>query len=301
MSTQILVVFGTRPEAIKLFPVVNELRRRAKASVRVCVTAQHRQLLDQVLEISGIEPEIDLDVMRDNQSLEDMTARMLTGLGNTIDQEKPDRIIVQGDTATAMVASLAGYYRKIPVAHVEAGLRSGDIYAPWPEEVNRKIVGTIARHHFAPTTRAAEALLAEGTPQENVFVTGNTVIDALVATKAKIDAEPLRVAKVARVYERFENRRIILVTCHRRENFGDGMQQISQAIFDLADRGDVGIVFPLHPNPNVRRIMQAKLGDHPAIALVDPLDYPSFVYSISRAHIIVTELRGGAGRSADVR
>jgi UDP-N-acetylglucosamine 2-epimerase (non-hydrolysing) len=289
---QILVVFGTRPEAIKLFPVVNELRRRPEASVKVCVTAQHRQLLDQVLDISGIKPEIDLDVMREDQSLEDMTARMLVALGTTLDREKPDQIVVQGDTATAMVASLAGYYRKISVAHVEAGLRSGNIYAPWPEEVNRKIVGLIARHHFAPTTRAAEALLAEGTPRENIFVTGNTVIDALLATKAKIDAEPQRVTEIAQISERFANRRLILVTCHRRENFGEGMEQIAQAITDIADRGDVGIVFPLHPNPNVRRIMQAKLGNHPAIALCEPLNYPCFVYLMSLAYIVVTDSGG---------
>jgi UDP-N-acetylglucosamine 2-epimerase (non-hydrolysing) len=266
--------------------------RRSKASVRVCVTAQHRQLLDQVLEISGIEPEIDLDIMRDNQSLDDVTARMLLGVGAVLDKEKPDHLVVQGDTATAMVASLAGYYRKISVAHVEAGLRSGNIYAPWPEEVNRKIVGTIARHHFAPTRRASDALLAEGTPPGNVFITGNTVIDALLATKTKIDLEPGRVREVAHLSEQFANKRIVLVTCHRRENFGEGMEQISQALREIADRGDVGVIFPLHPNPNVRRVMQAKLADHPAISLIEPVNYPCFVYLMSIAHIVVTDSGG---------
>jgi UDP-N-acetylglucosamine 2-epimerase (non-hydrolysing) len=292
VSPRILVVFGTRPEAIKLFPVINELRRHSAASIRVCVTAQHRQMLDQVLDISGIKPEIDLDIMRDDQSLEDVTARMLIGLGAALDRERPDHIVVQGDTASAMVASLAGYYRKIPIAHVEAGLRSGDIYAPWPEEVNRKIIGTIARHHFAPTSRAADALLAEGIPSDRVFVTGNTVIDALLATKAKIDDEPIRVAEVAQICQRFANKHLVLVTCHRRESFGDGMQQIAQALWDIADRGDCGIVLPLHPNPNVRQVMETKLGNHPAIALVEPLDYPCFVHVMSRAHIVITDSGG---------
>jgi UDP-N-acetylglucosamine 2-epimerase (non-hydrolysing) len=292
LSTRILVVFGTRPEAIKLFPVINELRRRPTATIRVCVTAQHRQLLDQVLEISGITPDIDLDVMRENQSLEDVTARMLTELGAIFDRERPDHVVVQGDTASAMVASLAGYYRKLPVSHVEAGLRSGDIYAPWPEEVNRKIIGTIAHYHFAPTQRAADALLAEGTPPGRVFVTGNTVIDALLATKAKIDDEPARVAAAKQMCRRFANRHIILVTCHRRESFGDGMEQIAASLCDIADRGDSAIVFPLHPNPNVRRVMEAKLGAHPAIALIEPLDYPSFVHLMSVARMVITDSGG---------
>jgi UDP-N-acetylglucosamine 2-epimerase (non-hydrolysing) len=191
-----------------------------------------------------------------------------------------------------MVASLIGYYNKIPVGHVEAGLRSGNIYAPWPEEVNRKIVGSIAKYHFAPTKRAAAALLAERAPRERVFITGNTVIDALLTTRAKIDIEPHRVIHVADVSKRFCDKRIILVTCHRRENFGDGVQQIAQAILDVADRGDVGVIFPLHPNPNVRRIMQQMLSNHPAIALVEPLDYPCFVYLMSRSYLILTDSGG---------
>lgn len=292
MSKKVIIVFGTRPEAIKLFPVVQALRAEPDIDVRVCVTAQHRGLLDQVLEISGITPDIDLDLMQPGQSLDALTARLLTGLGEVYDREKPARVIVQGDTATAMVGALAAYYRKIPVSHVEAGLRSHDIYQPWPEEVNRKIVGSIADQHFAPTETAAQALLNENVPSDRVHVTGNTVIDALHATLARIVAEPRFAKGLDDLADRFAGRRIILVTSHRRENFGGGMENIARAIHRIAERDDIAIVFPVHPNPNVRAVMDGLLGGSPNVALIDPLDYPHFVRLLGLCHIVLTDSGG---------
>ncbi len=289
----ILVVFGTRPEAIKLFPVIHALRREPDFDVTVCVTGQHRQMLDQVLEISGIEPDIDLEVMRPNQTLPELTARILNGLDGVMAEVAPDRVLVQGDTTTAMAAALSAYYRKIPVDHVEAGLRSGDIYAPWPEEVNRKVVGSLAALHFAPTVRAAEALIRENVPREKIFVTGNTVIDALLDIKGRIGgfAEVRRFID-EQLPEQNDNRRIVLVTAHRRENFDGGMERIATAIRRLADRGDTLIAFPVHPNPNVRGPMESLLGNHPHIRLLQPLDYLPFVYLLSRCHLVLTDSGG---------
>lgn len=292
MSSRILVVFGTRPEAIKLFPLIDELRKRSDGIVRVCVTGQHRNLLDQVLEISGIVPDFDLNIMQHNQSLDELVARMLVGLGEIMDREKPDQIVIQGDTATAMTATLAGYHRKISVSHVEAGLRSGNIYEPWPEEIARRLISIIALNHFAPTQRTVDTLLAERTPPERVFLTGNTVVEALLATVQKISAEPARVADLAPLVDRFAGKRIILVTSHRRENFGKGMLQIADAIRTLADRGDVGIIFPVHPNPNVRIAIETRLANHPAIALIEPQDYLHFVHLLNLSYLVLTDSGG---------
>lgn len=289
---KILVVFGTRPEAIKLFPVVRAFAATADIDVRTCVTAQHRGLLDQVLAIAGLTPDIDLDLMEPGQSLDRLTARLLTGIGDVLDAERPDRIIVQGDTATAMAGALAAYYRRIPVAHVEAGLRSGDIYQPWPEEVNRRIVAPIADLHFAPTETAAAALARENIDAAMIHVTGNTVIDALHATVARIDADPTLAAGLDAVEERFAGKRLILVTTHRRENFGDGMTSIARALARIAERPDVAILFPMHPNPNVVAAMDTVLGDNPAIARIDPLDYPHFIRALGLAHIVLTDSGG---------
>jgi UDP-N-acetylglucosamine 2-epimerase (non-hydrolysing) len=289
---KILVVFGTRPEAIKLFPVVRAFAATADIDVRTCVTAQHRGLLDQVLAIAGLTPDIDLDLMEPGQSLDRLTARLLTGIGDVLDAERPDRIIVQGDTATAMAGALAAYYRRIPVAHVEAGLRSGDIYQPWPEEVNRRIVAPIADLHFAPTETAAAALARENIDAAMIHVTGNTVIDALHATVARIDADPTLAAGLDAVAERFAGKRLILVTTHRRENFGDGMTSIARALARIAERPDVAILFPMHPNPNVVAAMDTVLGDNPAIARIDPLDYPHFIRALGLAHIVLTDSGG---------
>lgn len=289
MSIKVLAVFGTRPEAIKLFPVVAALRALG-VNCRVCVTAQHREMLDQILHLSGIVPEHDLNIMQPGQTLDGLTAALLTSLGAILDDERPDRVIVQGDTATAMVGALAAYYRKIPVSHVEAGLRSGDIHHPWPEEVNRKIVATIADQHFAPTNTAADALRQEAVPESAIFETGNTVIDALLATRARLTADPSICAQVDAVIDGFGSKRIIAVTTHRRENF-EAMSGIASAIAQIATRNDVGIVFPVHPNPNVRAAMDVLAGAA-NIELVDPLDYPDFVRLLDRCTLVLTDSGG---------
>ncbi|ATY34301.1 non-hydrolyzing UDP-N-acetylglucosamine 2-epimerase [Sphingomonas psychrotolerans] len=293
MSTpKVLVVFGTRPEAIKLFPVVQALHAQGGMHVRTCVTAQHRGLLDQVLAIAGIVPDVDLDVMIPGQSLDELTARLLTGLGRVLDAENPDRVLVQGDTATAMVGALVAYYRKVPVGHVEAGLRSGDIYQPWPEEVNRRIVAPIADQHFAPTETAAEALRRENIDSASIHVTGNTVIDALHATRDRIAADPSLAAGLDAIAERFAGKRLILVTTHRRENFGDGMAGIADAIARIAARPDTAVLFPMHPNPNVVSVMDRVLGDRPNICRIDPLDYPHFIRALGMAEIVLSDSGG---------
>jgi UDP-N-acetylglucosamine 2-epimerase (non-hydrolysing) len=291
-APKVLIVFGTRPEAIKLFPVVQALQAQGGMHVRTCVTAQHRGLLDQVLAIAGIVPDVDLDVMTPGQSLDELTARLLTGLGRVFDAEKPDRVLVQGDTATAMVGALAAYYRKIPVGHVEAGLRSGDIYQPWPEEVNRRIVAPIADQHFAPTETAAEALRHENVDPASIHVTGNTVIDALHTTRARIESDPSLAAGLDDIARRFAGKRLILVTTHRRENFGDGMAGIADAIARIAARPDTAVLFPMHPNPNVVSVMDRVLGDRPNICRIDPLDYPHFIRALGMAEIVLSDSGG---------
>ena len=289
---KVLIIFGTRPEAIKLFPVVQTLEDMISLDVRTCVTAQHRGLLDQVLKIAGIVPDIDLDLMEPGQTLDRLTTRLLTSLGDVMDAERPDRVIVQGDTATAMVGAMAAYYRRIPVSHVEAGLRSGDIYQPFPEEVNRRIVATIADQHFAPTQTAADALLRENVTPDTVHVTGNTVIDALLATQARIEVEPTLAAGLDSLAARFAGKRIVLVTTHRRENFGGGMENIARAIARIADRDDLAVIFPVHPNPNVVSVMDRILGDRSNIARIDPLDYPHFIRALGMSHIVLTDSGG---------
>ena len=292
IPAKILVIFGTRPEAIKLFPVVAALKADPRFTAVVCVSAQHRQMLDQVLAIAGLVPDHDLDLMKPDQSLDALTAALLTGLGLVMDLEKPDRVIVQGDTATAMCGALAAYYRKIPVDHVEAGLRSGNIYHPWPEEVNRKIIGTIASLHFAPTAVSAAALNAENIDPARVHVTGNTVIDALHWVTQRITATPELVSGLAELERRFAGKRIIGVTSHRRENFGGGMEAIAEAIRRIASRPDVAVIFPVHLNPNVRAVMNAALGGLDNVALIEPLDYPHFARLLSLAEIMLTDSGG---------
>ena len=291
-ATKILVVFGTRPEAIKLFPLVHELRTRPECACVVLSTGQHRGMLDQVLQIAGITVDHELDVMRQNQSLDDLTAQLIRGVGRVLDKEKPDWVVVQGDTATAMAAALSAYYRKVEVCHVEAGLRSRDKYNPWPEEINRKIIGTIASLHCAPTATAAEALSLENTPPEQIFVTGNTVIDALRWVTDEIGKRPELASVIAKVAAEMDGRKIIGVTTHRRENFGDGMRSIAQALRTLAMREDVGLIFPIHLNPNVREVMLAELGDSENIALLDPLDYPNFAALLQCSYLMLTDSGG---------
>lgn len=289
---RISIVFGTRPEAIKMFPVVHALRAQPGLDARACVTAQHREMLDQVLEIARITPDVDLDVMTPNQSLDALLARLVIGLGETFDREKPDRILVHGDTLTTMAATLAAYFRKIPVGHVEAGLRSGNIYHPWPEEVNRKVAGAVADLHFAPTETAAAALRAENVPAERIHITGNTVIDALLATKARIDEDPSLAAGLDPLAARLAGKRIIAVTSHRRENFGEGMKAIAESIAAIAARDNLAVIFPVHPNPHVRNAMEPILGKLSNVALIDPLDYPHFVRLLGMSDIVLTDSGG---------
>lgn len=289
---KIMVVFGTRPEAIKLFPVIAALQADPRFTPVVCVSAQHRQMLDQVLAIAGLVPDHDLDLMKPDQTLDGLTAALLTDLGKVMDQVKPDRVMVQGDTATAMAGALAAYYRKVPVDHVEAGLRSGNIYHPWPEEVNRKIIGSIASLHFAPTEVSEAALLRENVPAERVLVTGNTVIDALHWVTDRIKANPALAGGLAELEARFAGKRIIGVTTHRRENFGGGMEAIAEAIRQIAARPDVAVIFPVHLNPNVRAVMNTALAGLGNVALIDPLDYPHFARLLSIADIMLTDSGG---------
>ncbi|MEO1647678.1 MAG: UDP-N-acetylglucosamine 2-epimerase (non-hydrolyzing) [Pseudomonadota bacterium] len=291
-QTRILVVFGTRPEAIKMFPVVQALRQTDGLDVRVAVTAQHRELLHQVLQVAGIEPDIDLDLMTPGQSLEALSARLLERFSETLDTVRPDRVIVQGDTLTTMMVTLACYFKRIPLAHVEAGLRSGEIYAPWPEEGQRKIVAAIADMHFAPTAVAAEALRAENVPPAAIHLVGNTVIDALLTTISRLKEDPSLSAQIAPTLDRFRGKRLIAVTAHRRETFGDGMREIAKAIQQLATREDTAIVFPLHPNPHVKEVMRAALDVCPNVALLEPLDYPSFVAMMKASDLLLTDSGG---------
>jgi UDP-N-acetylglucosamine 2-epimerase (non-hydrolysing) len=248
-------------------------------------------MLDQVLQIADIRPDYDLDLMKANQSLDDLTARLLSGIGKILDKTMPQRVIVQGDTATAMCGALAAYYRKIPVSHVEAGLRSYNIYHPWPEEVNRKIIGTIADQHFAPTQTSANALRKENIPAEQIYVTGNTVIDALLITANKPDQSDLADI-LSPLYKKFGGRKIIGVTSHRRENLGDGLTNIASALRILAMRDDVALIFPVHLNPKVRMIMHDTLGDLDNVAMIEPLDYPNFVSLLKHCHFMMTDSGG---------
>ena len=289
---KILTVFGTRPEAIKLFPLVHALAGDPRFVSRVLASGQHRGMLDQVLEMAGIEPDHDLDLMKPDQSLDELTARLLTGIGRVLDSERPDVVVVQGDTATAMCGALAAYYRKIPVAHVEAGLRSGNIHHPWPEEVNRKIVGAFARWHFAPTETAAAALRRENVDPAAIHVTGNTVIDALHWVTARIAERPGLAQGLAELEDRFAGKRIVGMTSHRRENFGEGMAAIADAVRRIAARPDVAVIFPVHLNPNVRAVMNARLSGLENVALIEPLDYPHFARLIDISTLMLTDSGG---------
>ena len=289
---RIVVTFGTRPEAIKMFPVVFALRETGLFDVKVVVTAQHRELLDSVLALAGITPDVDLDLMQPDQSLDGLASRILTRFGAALDSLKPNRVLVHGDTLTTMMASIACYFRRIPVGHVEAGLRSGDIYSPCPEEVNRKVTGVITDLHFAPTETAAAALRAESVPDSAIHVTGNTVIDALLFAQGRIAADPSLAPAIAPLKARFAQRRIIAVTAHRRENFGAGMAQIAEGLQKLAARDDVAIIYPLHPNPNVGGVMRPALAGYDNIALIDPLDYLDFVAMMAASDIVLTDSGG---------
>ncbi len=270
-------------------PVVQALQRAEGLDARVCVTAQHRQMLDQVLELFEIQPDHDLNVMQPGQDLTDLTANVLQGLRPVLAMEQPDLVLVHGDTTTTMAGALAAYYQQIPVGHVEAGLRTGNIYAPWPEEMNRRIAGAITALHFAPTSRARDNLLREGVGEERIYVTGNTVIDALLSAVDMARANPQLLSQFNFLDPA---RRTILVTGHRRENFGEGFQRICRALGRLATRSDVQIVYPVHLNPNVLGPVREVLGDRDNVHLIEPLDYLPFVALMDRADLIITDSGG---------
>jgi UDP-N-acetylglucosamine 2-epimerase (non-hydrolysing) len=297
-----LFVFGTRPEAIKMAPVIREMEtENSKFKVVVCVTAQHREMLDQVLKIFEISPDHDLDIMRKNQDLFDVTTNALIGLKDVFKKEKPDIILVQGDTTTAFAAGLAAYYLKIPIAHIEAGLRTYNKYSPFPEEKNRHLLSALADYHFAPTEWAKSNLLKEGIPNENIWVTGNTVIDALLTIVRRQESE-VRKETFERYFKEKWNlnlsadspsSKLILVTGHRRENFGEGFENICLALKEIAEiRKDVIIVYPVHLNPNVQQPVKAILNGKPNIHLIDPLEYEPFVFLMSNAYLILTDSGG---------
>ena len=290
---KVLTVFGTRPEAIKLAPVVKALEGASGVEPRVCVTAQHREMLDQVLELFQIVPDDDLDLMRDRQSLPELTGAVLRGLTGVLQDFRPDFIVVQGDTTTTFVASLAAYYEQAQVAHVEAGLRTGNMYAPWPEEGNRKLTTALTRLHFAPTPEARENLLGEGIDPDRIEVTGNTVIDALLDVREEARSG----ARSQELTERFASvidpgRKLILVTGHRRESFGTGMENICRALAKLAEREDVTIIYPVHLNPNVQEPVNRILDGAQNVHLLPPQDYLPFIYLMDSSYLILTDSGG---------
>lgn len=288
---KILIAIGTRPEAIKLAPLVRELEGHPGVEVEVCATAQHRQMLDQALALFGIVPAYDLDLMAPDQTLSALTARIVSRFDDVLREAAPDIVVVQGDTTTTFACALAAFYRRIQVAHVEAGLRTGNRFSPFPEEINRRLTSTLADWHFAPTERSRAALLAEGYPPETVHVVGNTVIDALLLTRDKVRADSA--GHAARFAFLPGDARMVLVTCHRRENFGGGLENICEAIAVLARAyPDTHFVYPVHLNPNVQGPVNARLGGLANVHLIEPQDYQSFIWLMDRAHIVLTDSGG---------
>ena len=285
---KLLFIFGTRPEAIKMAPLVKEFQQDTFFDVKVCVTAQHRQMLDQVLELFEIKPDFDLDLMKPNQDLYDITSNVLLGLRDIYKNYKPDLVFIHGDTTTTLGAGLASFYQKIPVVHIEAGLRTHDIYSPFPEEINRQLTSRLATYHFAPTESSKENLLKEGIEEKSIFVTGNTVIDALLEVARSVQSKDIMIDG----YE-VTNKKIILVTGHRRENFGEGFLNICKALKEIAlEHQDIDIVYPVHLNPNVQKPVFELLSDIQNIYLIKPLDYEPFVYLMSKSYIILTDSGG---------
>lgn len=292
-SSKVMIVFGTRPEAIKMAPVVQKLRDHPSLEPLVVVTGQHRHMLHQALEPFAIAPDEDLDLMQVNQGLPDLFSRLLSGLSGAISRRRPDLVLVHGDTSTTLAGALAAFYGRVPVGHIEAGLRTHNMAAPWPEEMNRRLTAPLARLHFAPTPSARGNLLAEGIPADWIEVTGNTAVDAILSVSRKIRESPALATALA---ERFPmlhvNKRLVLVTGHRRENFGPALEQSCRAILDIASREDIQVVYPVHLNPNVQGPVNQLLGSHPRIFLIAPQDYLPFVYLMSRADLILTDSGG---------
>lgn len=294
VKQKVLLVFGTRPEAIKMAPLVKALQADDVFEAKVCVTAQHRQMLDQVLALFDIQPEFDLNLMKPNQDLTDITCGVLQGLKTVFAQWKPDVVLVHGDTSTTLAASLAAFYQRISVGHVEAGLRTGNLYSPWPEEANRTLTGCLARWHFAPTEMSKANLLKENTNQEHVFVTGNTVIDALLHVRNKIVQDKSLQAAFKKQFSFLsDEKKLVLVTGHRRENFGGGFERICEALAQLARQfTNIEIVYPVHLNPNVQEPVNRLLAGIENVHLIEPLDYLPFVYLMNQSSIILTDSGG---------
>ncbi len=286
---KVMTVFGTRPEGIKMAPIVKELEKRQGIESIVCITAQHREMLDQVLNLFQISPDYDLDIFSPGQTLTEITTRALLGLEDVIKKEKPDILLVQGDTTTVFSGALAAFYQKIKIGHVEAGLRSGNIYSPYPEEANRKLTGILTDFHFAPTERNRQNLLKEDYPDEKIFITGNTVIDAL-----KYTVEEDYIFQVDRLNKLdYVNKRVILLTSHRRENIGKAMENIFSAVNDIVGKyKDVEVVFPIHLNPKVRDIANGILASNDRVYIIEPLDYEPFTNLMAKVHIVVTDSGG---------
>lgn len=301
---KVLLVFGTRPEAIKMAPLVLKLKQHPEFQTVVCVTAQHREMLDQVLGIFNIKPDFDLNIMQKNQDLFDITSRVLLGMRDVINITKPDIVLVHGDTTTSTAAALAAFYQQIPVGHVEAGLRTNNIYSPWPEEMNRQITGRIASIHFAPTELSRQNLLKENIDNQKIIVTGNSVIDALYLVVEKIKTNKNLEKDIEKSIkdngydvERLKSRKLVLITGHRRENFGDGFIRLCKAISDLTKQfTNVDFVYPMHLNPNVRKPIHEVFGENPNtignVFFIEPLDYLSFVYMMEKSHLVLTDSGG---------
>jgi len=298
---KIMLVFGTRPEAIKMCPLVREFKKHpADFETIVCVTGQHREMLHQVLDIFDVKPDYDLAIMKEGQDLYDVTSRVLTGMRDVLDKEKPDVVLVHGDTTTSMAAALAAFYRQISVGHVEAGLRTNNIYSPWPEEMNRQITGRIATYDFSPTLLSRDNLLREGVDPQKITVTGNTVIDALQQVVLRIKNDPELQEKLAtdlveHGYDTSRSRRLVLITGHRRENFGEGFLNICRGIKDLSEKyPDVDFVYPMHLNPNVRRPIKEIFGEERKenLFFIEPLDYLDFVFLMEKSHLVLTDSGG---------
>lgn len=286
---KIMTVFGTRPEGIKMAPIIKAIEKRPEVESVICITAQHRQMLDQVLKLFDIQPDYDLNIFTPGQSLTEITTRAIKGLEEVIIKEKPDVLLVQGDTTTVFAGALAAFYQKVKIGHVEAGLRSGNLYSPYPEEANRKLTGILTNFHFAPTESNRQNLLKENYPESNIFITGNTVIDALqytVKEDYQFENETLNGLD-------YENKRVILLTSHRRENLGQPMENIFRAVDDIVNKyEDVEVVFPMHLNPRVREIAVKNMGNNPRIHLIEPLDYEPFTNLMARCHLVVTDSGG---------
>ncbi|EJF7264696.1 UDP-N-acetylglucosamine 2-epimerase (non-hydrolyzing) [Vibrio parahaemolyticus] len=291
---RVLTVFGTRPEAIKMAPLVHALAVDERFDAKCCVTAQHREMLDQVLELFEIKPDYDLNLMKVGQSLNDVTARILLEIKPVLQDFKPDVVLVHGDTATTFAATLAAYYEQIPVGHVEAGLRTGNIYSPWPEEANRKLTGVLTQYNFAPTETSQSNLLRENFDKDNITVTGNTVIDALLMIKDKIDCDKTLQLTLSEQFPFLhKDKKLILVTGHRRESFGGGFERICEALaFTAKKHPEIQIVYPMHLNPNVREPVNRILADIENVHLIEPQQYLPFIYLMNRAHIILTDSGG---------